>query len=657
MGNDKERKVNNRRVLSAVVLLWGTVSPLTARSVETADEIRAQALAVLKSDAPLEQKAAAFRDLGRVGDKDCVPVLAALLGDEKLSHRARYALEAIPDKSADEALRAALEKVDGPLLSGVISSIGSRRDSAAVESLGKYLGHREADVVRTTAITLGRIGTAAAGKTLLEALQRARGEDVGRIYDGLLSCGANLAAAGHHAEAQDLYDRLLAQNLPVRFRAAALRGTVVCDPAQRGKLLTGMLHDKEFCVFAMALRVAVELKDPPITGVLVSAIATLEADRVLPVIRVLGQRADKAALPKLLEMAKQGEVPVRLEAIQAVGEIGDSSAVPALIGLIQEPDDKISRPAALTLAGLPGAEVDAAIVAVLEKPDPALRLKMLDMAGQRRIAHALPAIVKAMADADVSVRMAAVRSYGEVASVSGIPVLVDGLVKSTDDREVATYENVLGPLCATADDTDGGTTLLVGALAKARPAAKPALLRILQAGGGAGALQAVRRAVDDADQEVHAAAVRVICEWKSADAAPVLLDLAKHSSAQVDRVLALRGYLGLAVQKGVAAPDKLAICREAAPLIQRAEEKRMLLAALTGLAHAEALELIVAYLDDPAVAREAVTTVLSIVEKRPKRQHTATAKAALEKVVKAAGDDPAVRSRAEELLKQLADEK
>jgi HEAT repeat protein len=282
---------------------------------------------------------------------------------------------------------------------------------------------------------------------------------------------------------------------------------------------------------------------------------------------------------------------------------------------------------------------------------------MLDMAGQRRIAGALPAIGKAMSDGDFSVKTVAVRSYGEVASVSGIPVLVDMLVKSGDDREVATYEKVLGPLCSIAEDKDGCTTTLVGALAKARPAVKSALLRTLQAVGGSGALQAVRGAVDDADQEVHAAAVRVICEWKSADAAPVLLDLARHSSEQLDRILALRGYLGLTVQKGIAAQDKLALCREAAPLVQRAEEKRMLLGALTGLANPEALDLIVAYLDDPAVAREAVTTVMSIVEKRPKNQHTVTAKAALEKVVKAAGDDPAVRSRAEELLKQIADEK
>ena len=441
------------------------------------------------------------------------------------------------------------------------------------------------------------------------------------------------------------------------FRAAALRGMVLCDPSNRMKLLTAMLHDKELCVFAMALRVAVEMKDKQVTDVLVSEVAKLPPDRVIPVVSVLGQRGDKAALPTLLEMTKQGDLAVRVEAIQAVAEIGDASAVPVLVELIKDKDDKISRPAATALAGLPGSEVDSAIVAILESRIRRSGSSCSRWPDSEELRRRMPAIVKAMSDADLSVRTTAVRSYGEVASVSGIPLLVDMLVKSADDREIATYERVIGPLCAIASDKDACATTLVDALAKARPTVKVALLRTLQAVGGAGALKAVRGAVDDADKEVHAAAVRVIGEWKSADAAPVLLELAKHSSEPVDKTLALRGYLGMAMQKGVSAQDKLAICREAAPLIQREEEKRMLLGAVTGLANAETLDLIVSYLDDPAVKREAVATVMSIAEKRPKKQHAGVAKAALEKVVKVAGDDPAVRKRAEELLKQISDEK
>jgi HEAT repeat protein len=628
-----------------------------ALNAETADEARAKALAVLKSDAPPEQKAAACRELARAGDKDSVPVLAGMLGDEKLAHMARYALEPMPDKSVDEALRAALDRLNGKLLSGVISSIGVRRDSAAVESLRKHLRNSDGNVVRTAAITLGRIGTTAAGKTLLEARKGATDDNLARICDGLLACGANLAAEGKQGEAKEIYDGLLTQNLPVRFGAATLRGLLLCDRPNSVKRLTGMLHDKEYAVFAMALRVAAETNGTQMTDVLASQMAKLPGDRVVPVVRILGQRRDKAALPTLLQMTKKGDLSVRVEAIQAVAEIGDASAVPVLAELIKEKDDKISRSAATALAGLPGADVDSAIVAILEKPDPAFGIKLFEIAGQRRMEKAQPALLKGMSDPDLSVRTVAVRSYGEVAGPAGISLLVDMLVKSADDRELAAYEKVLGPLCSIAGDKDACAATLIDALAKSRPTVKVTLLRTLPAVGSAGALKAVRGAVDHADKEVHATAVRVLSEWKSADAAPVLLELAKQSSQQVDRILVLRGYLGIATQRDVSARDRLAICREAAPLIQRAEEKRMLLGAISALANAEALDLIVSHLDDPAVQREVVATVMAIAEKRPKKQHTAVAKAALEKVVKVAADDPAVKKRAEELLKQINDEK
>ena len=410
----------NKNLLFAVPLSL-VVGMLSAPPVlgDTADEVRAKALAVLKSDAPFEQKSAACEDL-RVSVtrsvcrfwQECWETSSSRTGPVTRLRLSRT-------RAWMKRVRAALDKLSGKLLSGVISSIGTRRDSAAVELLGKHLGHRDGDVVRTTAISLGRIGTAAAGKALLDALKDAKGANISRICDGLLTCGANLAAQGQQGEAKNIYDGMLAQNLPVRFRAAALRGAVLCDRSGGMKLLGSMIRDNEFCVFAMALRVSVEMKDKKVTGVLVSEVGRLAADRVVPVVKILGQRGDKAALPRLLEMAKKGEKDVRLEAIQSVGEIGDASAVPVLVDLMQDKNDAIGRAAATVVANLPGPEVDAAIVKILESPEPALRLKMLEIAGQRRVAGAMPALLRTMSDRDASIRTAAAKSYVELAGAAG----------------------------------------------------------------------------------------------------------------------------------------------------------------------------------------------------------------------------------------------
>jgi HEAT repeat protein len=102
-------------------------------------------------------KAKACQRLAVIGDRTAVPALAPLLGEPKLSHYARIALERIPDRSADEALRGALGKVQGNLLVGVVSSIGCRRDANAITALEKLRHDANGDVARAADGALARI--------------------------------------------------------------------------------------------------------------------------------------------------------------------------------------------------------------------------------------------------------------------------------------------------------------------------------------------------------------------------------------------------------------------------------------------------------------------------------------------------------------------
>jgi len=258
-----------------------------------------------------------------------------------------------------------------------------------------------------------------------------------------------------------------------------------------------------------------------------------------------------------------------------------------------------------------------------------------------------------MDDKNEALKSAAVRSYAELAGEAELAGLLEKIVKATEAAEIAALEKALGSICAAANQAKPSVPQLVAALAKATAEAKQALLRTLRVAGGAEALKAVRDAVNDSNKDVHTTAIRMLSDWKTADAAPALLELAKTSTAPVDKILSLRGYLGMAARKEIPPNEKLAICREAAPMIQRDDERLLLLGALGSLANAESLNLVVAYLDAPAVKREAVATVMGIAEKRPKQQHVAITKAALEKVVSVAADNPAVVTRAQELLKQM----
>ena len=187
-------------------------------------EQEAKLIAVVnKSDASLKEKADACRLLALCGTKESVAPLAALLGDEKLTHLARYALEPIPDRAVDEALRSALGKLKGRPLIGVIGSLGVRRDASAVEPISGFLKDADPAVARAAAHSLGRIGTTPAAEALQKNLDGTKPAQRLAISEGLFRCAEHLVDDGKTAEALAIYDRLIRPNSPVQVRTSAIR--------------------------------------------------------------------------------------------------------------------------------------------------------------------------------------------------------------------------------------------------------------------------------------------------------------------------------------------------------------------------------------------------------------------------------------------------
>ena len=188
----------------------------------------ASALIRILTDAgsPAFRKAKACQRIGELGAKEAVPALAALLGDERLSVYARYGLEPIADPSADDALRAAMAKLKGNLLVGVVNSIGKRRDAKAGPALARMVYGADADVARAAAAALGSIGGTSSMKELLAALGKTTGMTRMAVADAALVCAERLLAEGQRDQALSLYASLSAPDVPKPARLAAMSGIV-----------------------------------------------------------------------------------------------------------------------------------------------------------------------------------------------------------------------------------------------------------------------------------------------------------------------------------------------------------------------------------------------------------------------------------------------
>jgi hypothetical protein len=376
--------------------------------------------------------------------------------------------------------------------------------------------------------------------------------------------------------------------------------------------------------FHMGLRVARELPGAGVTKALAAQYDRLPPARQALLVALLADRRDAAALPAILKAAQSEAVATRLAAVGMLAKLGDPSTIAVLWQAAVDDDAAIAAAAQAGLTSLRSAQVDAAVVAKLKADDPKVRRIAMELAGLRRIASAEPMLRAALNDSAEPVRLAAVKSLGMTMNPKDLSPLIDRMLASSSKPEIAAAQQGLKAACMRSTEREASATQVIASLSKASPAQKAALFEVLSAAGGTAALDAVAAAAKRGELDQ---ASRLLGEWMSPDAAPVLRDLVASVQDERYKTRALRGYIRLARQLDMPVAQRIAICKDAIGLAWRAEEKKLAVQVLGRHATPEALALVVEQLGDAAVKPAAVASALKIADKAATTHPEAVAKA------------------------------
>lgn len=609
--------LNSMRVITYITALFVAVcQPTGDASAQTTPQKQAEAklLAVLKSDVTYKQKADACRELAVIATPDAIATLAPLLADEKLSHMARYALETIPNPAVDDTFRDALEKLKGPPLVGVIASIGVRRDPKAVRPLIKKLKDSDSQVARAAAFALGNIANQQATRALQRALKKSSGHEQLALSDGLFRCARKHAARGHTVLAIEIYEQLLTRDAPHQVRSAALRGAILTHGKDSLSLLRKYLRSEDYHLFSAAVQTTSQLPHPQVTQALTDVLDQRSPDRQILLIQTLAARGDAKAVPALVARIEKSQKPVRLAAIRSLPAIGCSAGL-KLIDFFDDSDSEISKAALDSFAAVDCSQADKIILDMLENGDTNNKLLALDLMGRRRMTKHLPLLLDTARNDAAKVRPVALKTLGQLAGPAQFDPLLMLLMELKISQDLQAAQQALIAVCNRSKYQKLHTEKVIHLLNRANPAQKSALLAVLGALGGPDALTAVRKAIKDSEPTVQTTAINVLLAWKTADAAPDLLAMAKTSPNPTRRIAALRGYIHLIQDKTLSTKNKLSMCTQADQLVQRDAEMKLLLSVLGQVPRIEALSMAMAQLESPAVRSEACLAVVAISEK------------------------------------------
>ena len=601
------------RTVSVVVLLLAAVTSTRADGIKVSPEKEKEQIAILRSDAPPQDKAIACKKLAIDGSSECVGDLAKLLSDPQLASWSRIALEAIPGSAPDEALRKASESLEGNLLVGVLNSIGVRRDANSVELLTKRLSDKNEAVASAAAVALGHIGNADAAKALRPLLTSGPAKVRSAAAEGCVLCAERWLAEGKAADAVALYDEVRKTDLPKQRIVEATRGAILARKDEGIPLLLEQFRSTDKKMVELALFTAREFPGSEVDKALAKELAKTAPERAALLIQAMADRSETVVVSAITEAAGSGPKPVRLAAINALARVGDASSLSQLLTIAVDPDEDLALAAKATLADLPGEKVNAEIATMLPNAKGKSYPLLIGLVGQRRI-EATPALIKALDHADKNVRSAALIALGETVSLKGLPVLISQVVKPKNAEEGEVAQQALKTASIRMPDPDACAEVLAKSLDGSPVAVKTILLETLGEVGGEKALKAIAAAAKSDSPQLQDAGSKLLGKWNSVDSAPTLLDYAKTGPPQY-RSRALKGYIALARRFAMPDEQRADMCQKAFNLTTQPAEQKLVIDVLRIQPSTETMKLAIKFMKVPEVKEEATNATLVIAHK------------------------------------------
>lgn len=404
----------------------------------------------------------ACQNLGWCGTRTAIAPLVALLANEKpfLRHAARYGLEMIPDPAVETAFCEAAGRLTGPALVGVLQSMGNRGNAKSVAILSVRMADADKGVAEAATQALGKLASPEAMAALKAGLGKSPCVAVAYLNGaGKVACADPAKAAACYADIRNT-----SENVEPSTRMAALRGEIVALGDQGLQLWEATIASNDADTVDTALRAALDFPKGEKATLVFAAALTKVPTVQARLAAVLGQRGDKAAVPALAAVAKgekAADPTCSLAAAAALATLNDPAAMPPLLALAKHADPAIAEAAKNEIMGFAGKAADEAVLAMMAEADPAARLAGIEMATRRRMAVAVPSLVRLTTDSDAKILDAAIKGLGDLGTDKEIPALLAAIAKAPQNE---TAVRALSTLCTRYARPRGGKTVIKSAI-------------------------------------------------------------------------------------------------------------------------------------------------------------------------------------------------
>ena len=390
-------------------------------------EATANILKLLSNPDSLEDAVSAIEKLK--SREALVPDLLPFLASEhEAVRRAVFGLlENLPLRTLPPALLGLLSHPEGDTRYRAGRLIRGSDFPEAIAQARKLLGHAEAGVRADAAGLLADLEEDAAVPDLLRLAK----DDAPEVR------AAALGGLGTHGDRSVVPILAAALKDPAaEVRLSALEGVIRFNAKEAAPSLPALLEDPDALVRERAHQAFWTFKEAYDAKSLVPLLATGEPAVQAPVLRMLAELGSAELAPRVLPLLGSDAPGVRQAAVSALGAWGIPEARDAIRKLEEDPDVQVRRSVFLVLSG----EKPRVLAAIR---DPQLRDLAVGIAGQSKMAEAVPDLRRLMDEAEPWILPHVLGALADLGARDLVPLLMQ-MLEEEGTRHTAT--SLLGRL-------------------------------------------------------------------------------------------------------------------------------------------------------------------------------------------------------------------
>jgi len=321
---------------------------------------------------------------------------------------------------------------------------------------------------------------------------------------------------------------------------------------------------------------------------------------------MLGRRGDVSAYPAVAYAINDADSTVRASAIDAVVRLSTGEAIPPCLSLLRRSQEGSDITAVRkALDRLPSAQVIPWVIEALPHVTAPASVMLTDLLGKYGTVVPVEPVVNLCKNNNASVRLAAIKALGTVATDKDQSQLIAVLLGTQEEAEQSAAQKSLALVCSRIGESENRAEKVLEAYRNASIDQRRPLLRALGRIGGTKALMVVAENARSKDADTRDAAVRALADWPTIEAYDSLLTIAKSKEKLNLRVLALRGCVRVVENAPINPPTAVRYHEKTLAAAQRIDEKRLVLGALGNLRSKEALRLVIPFIGDDSLGLDA----------------------------------------------------